>query len=124
MVSFAFANKLRSRDRAVPRPDCASFARGKIDIEPAPEIFFRGQWLEHRVPNLFGKNARQMVRLFHLLVLGVDSGKIDNRLSTHLFIHVAQEQPVVAAILNIRRKRSGGASSQLEIQSEIANDFL
>ncbi len=53
---------------------------------------------------MFGKNVRQIVKFLYLLVLGVGSGKIDNRLPALRFIDIAQEQPVIATILYVRRE--------------------
>ena len=57
-------------------------------------------------------------------MLRVTSGQLEDRLATHLFGDVAQEQAVVAAILHVWRERPGRTSAQFEIQTKIANDFL
>ena len=99
-------------------------ARDCINIKPARHFFFRDERLKHRIPNLLGKNARQIVELFHLLEFGVASGQIDNRFSTYLPLEVAQNQSAMLTVVNVRRKRGNRASAQLEIQAEVANDFL
>ena len=73
---------------------------------------------------MFGEDARQSVKLSHLLVLRIASCKIGNRPPAFLFIHIAQEQSVMPTVLRVRRERRGRAPAQFEIQSKIANDFL
>ena len=80
------------------------FAGNIAKIEPAPEVFFRNQRFQHCVPDMFGKNVRQIVKFFHLLVLDVASSKIDNRLPARLFSDIAQEQSVMLAVLHVWRK--------------------
>src|SRR5207248_8582238 len=70
-------------------------------IEPSPEIFLRNHLFQHRVPDMFGKNVRQIIKFLHLLVLGVASGKIDNRLPALPFVDIAEEQPVILTILDV-----------------------
>src|SRR5206468_8926986 len=80
--------------------------------------------LEHRVPNLFRENARQIVEIFHLLELGVAPSQLDNRFTADLFIEVAQNQCAMLAMVHVWRTRGNRASTQFKVQAEIADDFL
>src|SRR4029077_1574515 len=100
------------------------FTRSVVFVEASLELFFRNERLQHRVPRMFGEDARQIVKLLNLVVLGVASSKIDNRFPALLFIDVADEQPGLMTILNIRRKRPGRPPAQFELQAKIANDLL
>ena len=51
-----------------------------------------------------GEHTREIVKLFHLLVLGIIPGQVEHRLATHLFGNIAQEQTVVVAVPHVRRK--------------------
>src|SRR6266480_1427429 len=79
-------------DRAAKRlfgQTAPGFARNRIYIKPTTEFVSRHEWFQHCVPDVLGKNARQMIKLFHLFVLGLASSKIDNRLPTDLLIDIA-----------------------------------
>src|SRR5437867_4775593 len=91
------------------RQTAPRFAGNIINIKPAAKLFFRDQGFQHAVPGMLGKDARQIVKFLHLLVLHVASGKIGHRSPTHLFINIADEQSIVMTILRIRGKRSSRA---------------
>ena len=100
------------------------FARNRIGFEPAPEIFFGHERLQHRIPDMAGKDLRQSVKLFHLLVFGVIAGQLEHRSVAHLFGHIAQKQSTMATVLAVGSKRSGDAAAQLQLEPEIIHDLL
>ena len=61
--------------QATPR-----FPRSIVISEALFEFFFCHQRFEHRIPGMFGEDARQIVKLLHLLVLGPVSGQLEHRL--------------------------------------------
>src|SRR5437868_1529388 len=101
-----------------------SLAREIIECEAPRHLLFRNERLEHAVPRLFGEYAGEIVKLLQLLVLAFAAGKIDNRAPAFFFIDIADEQSVVFSISSVRRKRGDRAPAQLELQTELANDFL
>ena len=86
------------------RQTAPGLARHIIDIKPTTELLFRNKRFQHRVPGMFGEHTREIVKLFHLLVLRVIPGQIEHRLATHLFGNIAQEQTVVMAVPHVRCK--------------------
>src|SRR4030095_14168254 len=100
------------------------FARNIIGTKTTSKLIFRNQWLQHRVPYLLGKNAREIVKHCHLLEFSLIPSQLEHRLPTDFLVHVAQEQTIVLPMAEIRRKRRGGASAQFKIQTDVLNDFL
>src|SRR5437764_15326898 len=73
---------------------------------------------------MLGEYAREIVKLLHLLELGLAAGKIDNRPAALGLIEVADQKPVVAATLNIGGERTGRPPTELKLQIEIVNNLL
>src|SRR4030095_1115894 len=55
-----------------------SFARNIIGTQTTSTPTFRNQWLQHRVPYLLGKNAREMVKRFHLLEFRIVPSQLEH----------------------------------------------
>src|SRR6266480_2343223 len=70
------------------------------------------------------KYALEIVKLFHLLELGLAPGKIDHRAPALPLVDVADQEAVVLAALNIRGKRTGRPPAQLKLEAKVANDLL
>ena len=106
------------------RQTAPRLARNIIDIKPPPQIFFGNERLQHRIPDMLGKNARQIVKLFHLPVLFIVTRQLNHRLPAYGLIDVAQQQTAMMCVTHVWRKRRGRAPAQFEIESEIANDLF
>src|SRR2546423_380667 len=102
-------------------PDFAVFV---VCTEPTRETYVRRERLSRCPPDICGKDRTQAVKFLELLRLRKTSSKLEDGLTTRFLGDVAQEQAVVATIFQIRRKRPGRASAQLEFQAKIANNFL
>src|SRR5215813_3633570 len=66
----------------------------------------------------------QAVESFHALKLFFTSSQGRDRFAIGVLRGIAQEQSIVAAVSLIRRVGSHGSATQLEVKSEIADDFF
>ena len=103
-------NPERFLDQTAPR-----FARDFISVKSARHFLLRGERPQHRVPNLLGKHARQIIKLFQPLELRVASREFDHRLSAHLFVEIAQKQTAMMSVIHVWRERRSRASAQFKI---------
>ena len=78
-------------------------SRGFINIKSARHFLFGNERLQHRVPNLLGKNARQIIKLFQTLELSVVSSQLDDRFPAHVLFKVAQDKRAMLTMTYVRR---------------------
>src|SRR4051812_23737712 len=95
-----------------------------IPLHTALKICPRLQRLEHRIPRLLRKAARQRIKALQPVEFGFTAGQQPHRGSALLLRHIAQQQAVMPADPDVGSERSGGPSSELEVQPEIADYFL
>jgi hypothetical protein len=77
------------------------FARDFVLLEAEFKIFFCNERLQHRVPGMLGKNARQLIKFLHPFVLATVARELEDRLFADPFVHVTEKKAAVPAIPDI-----------------------